>query len=117
MNEETTPARQECENFECPNEDEEGGLFQVFLLLLFPFNISVYILKEILFHALLIFQSLVAKRPRQTPGLDLFLILLMDLPVRYWDTIMSERCRSTVQMPGSVYPAAVNSFPVEPSRE
>merc|ERR1711963_180368 len=28
MNEETTPASQECENFECPNEDEEGGLFQ-----------------------------------------------------------------------------------------
>merc|ERR1712107_974963 len=28
INEEITPARQECENFECPNEDEEGGLFQ-----------------------------------------------------------------------------------------
>merc|ERR1712037_816812 len=28
MNVETTPARQVCESFECPNEAEEGGLFQ-----------------------------------------------------------------------------------------
>lgn len=32
MNVETTPARQVCESFECPNEAEEGGLFQVFII-------------------------------------------------------------------------------------
>ena len=29
MNVETTPAREECQGFQCPNDNEEGGLFQV----------------------------------------------------------------------------------------
>ena len=29
MNVETTPAREVCQGFECPNDNEEGGLFQV----------------------------------------------------------------------------------------
>merc|ERR1712203_615993 len=29
MNVETTPAREECQGFECPNDNEEGGLFQL----------------------------------------------------------------------------------------
>merc|ERR1712127_667987 len=28
LNVETTPARQVCDSFDCPNENEEGGLFQ-----------------------------------------------------------------------------------------
>ena len=30
-----TPAREECQGFECPNDNEEGGLFQVEIYLSF----------------------------------------------------------------------------------
>ena len=36
MNVETTPAREVCQGFECPNDNEEGGLFQVESYLIFP---------------------------------------------------------------------------------
>ena len=43
MKVETTPARQVCESFECPNEAEEGGLFQVFIIHIISSFFSIYL--------------------------------------------------------------------------
>ena len=42
MNVETTPAREECQGFQCPNDNEEGGLFQVEIYL--GYQESIFIL-------------------------------------------------------------------------